>query len=73
MQSNWTTLFWSVTWILYIELGKKNSPGKRLCTFVIPELKELVDIHRQFEEDNEEPLSVDEVLIIKVQYDKDTF
>lgn len=51
----------------------KNSPGKRLCTFVIPELKELVDIHRQFEEDNEEPLSVDEVLIIKVQYDKDTF
>ena len=45
---------------------KKNFPVKD-CVLVIPELKELVDIHRQSEEDNEEPLSIDEVLIIRVQ------
>lgn len=46
---------------------KLSIPYYVICVICL-ELKELVNLHQQFDEENEEPLSIDEALIIKVLF-----
>lgn len=53
-------LSWPISKLLDCMLGSNHTTFFRRA-----ELKELVNLHQQFDEENEEPLSIDEALIIK--------